>query len=178
MENTTTENTTVTETTAPVPVPEKATRVAKAKVEVQDNTLTFNFADGQGTFSVNVLTLPDAIRNRGLVHGIEQKLRDSYAGAKSASEAYGLAQKVLDQIMAGEWNAKADGSGADDSIDKLVRAVTNAYLAMGKDVETASAKGESVRAYDKAKRAQVRSIPAVAVELAKLKTSTMSLDDI
>lgn len=177
MENTI-ENTTVTETTAPVPVPEKATRVAKAKVEVQDNTLTFNFADGQGTFSVNVLTLPDAIRNRGLVHGIEQKLRDSYAGAKSASEAYGLAQKVLDQIRAGEWNAKADGSGADDSIDKLVKAVTNAYLAMGKDVETASAKGESVRAYDKAKRAQVRSIPAVAVELAKLKTSTMSLDDI
>lgn len=176
MENTIETPTPTTETV--VPVPEKTVRVAKAKVEVSGNTLTFNFADGQGTFSVDVTGLPESIRARGLVHGIEQKLRDSYAGAKSASEAYGLAQKVLDQLLAGEWNAKADGSGADDSIDKLVRAVTNAYLAMGKDAETATAKGESVRAYDKAKRAAVRSIPAVAAELAKLKTSTMTLEDI
>lgn len=165
-------------TPAVVPTTEKATRVAKAKVEVQDNVLLFTFADNSGSLKVDVSTFADVIRARGLVHGIEQKIRDSYAGAKSASEAYGLAQKVVDQLTAGEWNAKGEGRSEEDSIEKLVRAVFNALLGQGKTEGEATAKAESVRGFDKTKRAAVRSIPAVAVELAKLKTSAMSLDEL
>ncbi len=172
MENTTTENTPVT----PVS-PTTKTRVSKAKVEVNGQSLTFAFAHGI-TRTVNTGELPADITARAIVHGIEQKLRDCYAGAESPDQAVGYFDKVLDSLKMNQWNIKGEGKSEEDSIDKLVKAVTNAYLAMGKDAETAASKGESIRDYDKAKRAQVRSIPAVAVELAKLKTSTMSLDDI
>lgn len=171
------ENTIPTTENAAAPVVTSKTRVAKAKVEVNGSVLTFAFANGVSRI-VNTGELPADITARAIVHGIEQKLRDCYAGAESPDQAVGYFDKVLDSLKANQWNIKGEGKSEEDSIDRLVTALFNALVANGKDAETAQAKAESVRTMDKAQRAKVRSIPTVAVELAKLKTSTMSLDEI
>ena len=171
------ENTISTPETPVTPVSTAKARVAKAKVEVQGNVLTFAFANGVSRI-VNTGELPADITARAIVHGIEQKLRDCYAGAESPDQAVGYFDKVLDSLKANQWNIKGEGKSEEDSIDRLVTALFNALIANGKDEATARTKSESVRTMDKTQRAKVRSIPAVAVELAKLKTSTMSLDEI
>src|SRR5574343_1492247 len=99
--------TTINET-VPVTPGEKKTRTPKAKVEANGLVLTFSFAHGVDVV-VDCATFSEPIKERGLAHGVEQKLRDCYAGAESADEAHGLFMKTLDSLRAGNWNQKGDG---------------------------------------------------------------------
>lgn len=167
------------ETTAEVV---KVARVAKAKVELEGTKLVFTFANGNVS-TVDASALPASITERAIMHGIEQKLRDSYAGAKSADEAQGLFSKVMDNLVAGEWNGgRASGEPAEDSLDMLAQAIVNAYASQGvtKDLAAIRAYVESLAKTD---RTKLRAKSSVMVELAKLRAAKKSdfgigLDDI
>lgn len=162
----------MSETTNATPVAEKKTRVAKANVTTNGNVLTFTFASGN-TMNVDYDKLTDAMKVRSGLHGLEQKFRDSYAGAESADEAYGMAQKVMDHVFdptEPKWNSGREGGPSEDSLDLLAQAIVIASEAKGK-----TRKLDNIRVFldtiDKAGRAKLRTDPGVMVALATLKAA-------
>lgn len=143
-------------------------RVPKATVTVEGTVLTFAFAHGE-TRTFDGASLSTDLQTRAMIHGLEQKIRDSYAGAKTSDEALGMAEKVMDTLRGGEWSAKREGSGpGEGSLEQLARAMVNAWAAKGiaKDFDAVL---ELVKGMDKAGRAAIRNREAVAIELAKLR---------
>ena len=150
-------------------------RTPKATVTVNGFVLTFDFANGE-TRTLDAMTLDQSIRDRAVVHGLEQKIRDSYAGAKTPDEALGMADKVLDTLRGGEWSAKREGGMAEGSIEILARAMVNAWASKGIE-KSYDETLELVKGMDKEGRAAIRSRESVAIELAKLKAKTPTADD-
>lgn len=144
-------------------------RTPKATVTVEEFTLTFTFANGE-TKTINAKDLEQAIQDRAMVHGLEQKIRDSYAGAKSADEALGMASKVIDTLISGEWSAKREGGVSEGSIEQLARAMVMAWAEKGKEVSFDDTLAY-VQGQTKEQRAALRARPAVAVALAKVRTA-------
>lgn len=148
----------------------KAVRVPKASVTNEGLVLKFEFANGN-EFRFGYSDLTEELRIRAAMHGLEQKIRDSYAGAKSADEAQGLAEKVIDTLREGKWNAgRADGGPSEDSLDLLAQAVVNAYAAQGVAKDLAAMR-TALEALDKAGRAKIRAKGSVMIELAKIKAA-------
>lgn len=86
---------------------------AKKSVDLESGTVTFAFNTSEDTepLVVNIAELPDEIKKQALLHGISQKVGDSYAGADDAEEARETAEGVIAQIMAGTWRAAGGGGG-------------------------------------------------------------------
>ncbi len=78
--------------------------MAKAQITTTNGSLVATFATGQ-VIEVNPSELSPDIQRRLLLHGLEQKIRDSYAGA-TTQEAYGLAMKVVESLKAGQWSQR------------------------------------------------------------------------
>lgn len=92
----------------------------KANVDIRDdNTLRFNFTNGK-TLTFDPLHCIDDIRMQLMLHGAKQKIADSYAGAMSVSEAIEAAEGIIEQLLAGEWNAKRDG-GTGITLEAIAR---------------------------------------------------------
>ena len=151
----------------------KKKRVSKANVTVEGNVLTFAFAHGE-TVVLDAATLSAEIRNRAMLHGLEQKIRDSYAGSPTAQEAMGEALKVVDTISGKNgvptWNAKSEGGEGATPTTLLAQAVVNAYAAKGKAFTLDEVKAQ-LEAMSKEDRATIRARESVAVELAKLRAA-------
>ncbi len=175
---------TVTETSAaPVAVATATKKPVIAKVSVDEtaNTLTFEFGHGV-SHVVELDKLDESLRHRAMLHGFEQKLRDSYAGAKgSAVEAEGMFLEVLDTLKSGAWNMKVSGEPREEPIELLAKAMVNAFAARGKVIPLAVVL-DKIKGVDKKERAVYRKNPEISVELAKLKAAavvkTASLDDL
>lgn len=144
-------------------------RVAKASVNVEGTVLSFVFANGQ-TLTIDGAALDGSIREKAVMHGLEQKIRDSYAGADGPDEAQGLAQKVIDTLMGGEWSTRREGGSSEGSVEQLARAVVNAFASNGVAKDYAEILSY-VQGLTKEQRAAIRSRESVAVELAKIKAA-------
>lgn len=70
----------------------------------------FVFVDGT-KLDCNVGDLPRDIVERLAVHGLAQKVGDSYASAESVEEAIGNAKSVWENLKAGQWATKAARGG-------------------------------------------------------------------
>ena len=70
----------------------------------------FEFANGD-KLNCKVSDLPQEMIERLAVHGIAQKVGDSYASAESVEEAIGNAKSVWDNLKAGQWATKASRGG-------------------------------------------------------------------
>jgi hypothetical protein len=144
---------------------------AKKTVDTETRIITIQLEDGSST-SHALDSLPPAIITQLALHGLSQKLGDSYAGAENAvaeGEAetkVGFAKsavaRVWTQLSAGEWSAKREGTGG---ISMLARAIAEV---LGITPEDAAAKVEGM---DKETKKKVQSSPKVAVALAKLKAA-------
>ena len=97
-----------------------------AKKSVSADGVLFNFADGKN-LSLGIDALPEEIQRKLAIHGLSQKVGDSYAGAESIAEAFASAEEVWKNLLAGLWSAKVQRGG------KLVEAL---HRATGKDLET------------------------------------------
>jgi len=86
----------------------------KATKKVEGTVVSIAFASGE-TLSADVTAMPDEIKKHLIVHGLSQKLGDSYAGADE-KEAYGCAQRVLEGLMKGEWSTRSEGGGSRTSM--------------------------------------------------------------
>ncbi len=93
----------------------------------QAGELEFEFCTGE-VLVASLRELDNATVERLAMHGLEQKLRDSYAGAEP-EEAYGLAAKVWDRLLAGHWVTPRSAGGPKGDI--LLRALVESPGAVG-----------------------------------------------
>ena len=96
----------------------------KKTVDAVALTVSFSYADG-GSRIYNANELPVEILNRLIVHGLSQKLGDSYAGRDDHEDC---TEAVWEQLMAGNWGAER-GSGLEDKLEAAQEALDN-YIAM------------------------------------------------
>lgn len=81
-----------------------------AKKKVEGNSITWTWADGsKSVIKLDVFT--KELIERSAVHGISQKLGDSYSGAITVVEAKVAFDSVLVALKAGDWNRKGTGTG-------------------------------------------------------------------
>ena len=153
-------------------------KMAAVTADVEGGVLTFAFAHG-ATLTAPVHDVPLEIQHRLAMHGLEQKLRDAYAGAGSSMEAEGLARKVWDSLRSGQWSVRGAGAGApkEDHIEILAQAVVAAATAAGRSLDR-----DAVRArlggMNRSQLAKLRSDPRVAAELARLRGKESALDSL
>lgn len=141
-------------------------RNEKATVEVIGETLTFSFASGD-VLEASLNEVEPLVRRLAL-HGLEQKLRDSYAGCEPG-EAFSYALATWERLKEGEWSKRKESAPKEGSFDLLVRAVEAAIKNAGKPVPADLRM--RIEAMDRSARAKLRASQAVAIELAKLRKS-------
>lgn len=88
-----------------------ATKIAsKAKV---GSAVEFTFSDKNGTKLVcNTAELSKEMLLELALHGIAQKVGDSYASAESVQDALDNAKRVWDNLKAGNFNSRSSGVGS------------------------------------------------------------------
>ena len=96
-----------------------------AKKKVEGTTITWTWADGKKSI-VKIDDFAEELIERSAVHGISQKLGDSYSGAKSVDEARIAFDSVFVALKAGDWNRKGTGTGGIwlESIARAIPGVT------------------------------------------------------
>lgn len=145
-----------------------------------NNVLTFSVGNA-GTFTVDVPSLADDIRNRAMLHGIVQKVSDAAAIAKAeltgdadkdAATKLAAMSAVAERLANGDWSKRSgDGSGPVQGI--IYRAFEEYVLATAK-AKKAKVTPEQIRAvYDKKSRAEqlaLRNIPEVAKIMERIRS--------
>jgi hypothetical protein len=145
----------------------------KAKfLEVKSAGSKLVFAFGNGTRrEFDTAAAPQAIREQALIHGFNQKLRDSTAGFSKELDyvgAVGAIDKVIEGLVAGEWNRAGGGTSGQamqdlaDAIAKLKKSTPEKAMAAVEkatpEQRAAWAKNPTIAAHiaeAKAKRAKV-----------------------
>lgn len=139
-------------------------RIQVAKKDYDSETATFSivFADGT-SHEVALSDLPQEIQLNLALHGLSQKLGDSYASVKgdvnAAKEKFAA---TLKQLLAGEWAAKREGEGS-SKVTELAEAIARikgvevavANAAVGKATDE-QIKGWKANAKVKAVIAEIR----------------------
>lgn len=83
-----------------------------AKKVTTDDSLAFNWADETITI-VDLDKIPEAMKQRAMIHGLSQKLGDSYSGADgNITTAKEMFNATLEGLEAGDWNRKGGGSSS------------------------------------------------------------------
>lgn len=138
-------------------------REKKASVSVEDTVITFDFEQAGEQLSIDVAALNDETKTRGLLHGIRQKIQDSYAGV-DGDKAHVAAGAVIDAIMSGSWTQRTEGSGGGAArTSMLAEALARAT---GQDLDACIAKLSTME--DEQKKA-VRAHPAVKKAMSEIK---------
>lgn len=106
----------------------------KKVVDAVALTVSFSFASG-GVRVYDANELPEAIKDRLMMHGLSQKLGDSYAGKDDHEDC---TEAVWEQLMAGNWGAER-GSGLEDKLAEAEDRLAE-YIAMSDDEKRTVAK--------------------------------------
>ena len=142
----------------------------KATKSIEDNVVTVNFMDAAETKVKGALSdFSDEIVMKLALHGLSQKLGDSYAGAETIEAAIESAQRVLTDLQAGNWTAaRASGGGGVRTtlLAEALAAVASAKT--GREITVAEAKEQLDSLSDEQKKA-VRKDPAIELEMANIK---------
>jgi len=85
-------------------------KIATKSYDVENLSVKFSFSDGR-TLTCEIADLTTEVVDRLALHGLIQKVGDSYAGAESIDTAYLAAKGVIDQLVAGLWTSKASKGG-------------------------------------------------------------------
>lgn len=116
-----------------------------AKKLVDESSIKFIWADETDEI-ISLELFSDAIVKRAALHGISQKLGDSYSGITNVPEAKIALHGVLASLVAGDWNRKGGSSGG-IWVEALARAtgetietVLEAWDKMTDEVKAASKK--------------------------------------
>ena len=86
--------------------------IKMAKKAKTANGVTFTFADKAATqMAFDLSELSAAMVTELAIHGLSQKVGDSYSGAETVSEGMELAKATWKNLLAGNFNARASGGG-------------------------------------------------------------------
>jgi hypothetical protein len=81
-----------------------------ATSDVIKGKLVFTFANG-ATVGCDPKELPEDMQRALMMHGLSQKIRDSFAGAKGdVNYAQAQAEGVVEALTAAEWNRRGGGA--------------------------------------------------------------------
>lgn len=125
--------------------------------------IQFTFEDNT-VQTIDVNALNDDTKFRALVHGISQKVGDSYAGAKAEENPLAFAKEsaaaTIAQILNGDWRAASTGGGP--RVTDLAVAFSRVT---GKTVEECV---EYIGTLDDAQTKDLRGRAKIKAELAKI----------
>lgn len=80
-----------------------------ATSDVVKGKLVFSFANGGGV-EIDPSALSGEMKDQLVLHGLTQKIRDSFASAKGdANFAQAQAEGVCEALLSGEWNRRGGG---------------------------------------------------------------------
>lgn len=83
---------------------------AIAQSDVVKGKLVFTFSNGKAV-DIDPAKLSQEMKDQLVMHGLTQKIRDSFAGAKGdANFAQAQAEGVVEALLAGEWNRRGGGA--------------------------------------------------------------------
>ena len=88
-----------------------AAKIAKKVVPEDNSGVSLQFTDGEN-LTVNLADLSPEMVTQLALHGLSQKLGDSYSGEKDVEVARAKANAVAERLAKGEWKATRDGSGS------------------------------------------------------------------
>lgn len=97
-------------------------REKKVEKTVTATGVEFNFLGTDTELAIDISTLPEDIITKLAIHGLSQKLGDSYAGA-DAKDCEACVQGVLKNLQDGQWKAAREGGGGTTRISLLAAAV-------------------------------------------------------
>lgn len=138
----------------------------KASKTIEGDVITIAFSTGE-TLVTDLGQIPQDIQHRLAMHGLSQKLGDSYAGADD-EERFGKADGVAKDLLDGNWSTRvAAGSPRTTQLAEALAAATQ------KTIEEAITKLEEME--DDAKK-QLRKHPLIVQELSKIKAKKATED--
>lgn len=128
----------------------KRASVAK-KAQLEDGSgVSFTFANGHA-LTVLLADIPAAIQARLVLHGLSQKVGDSYAGVKGiVDDAIENAESIVEMLKNGEWTERAEGVGPRPSM--VADAIAEALRKNGETVDDARMASIREKVKDKATR--------------------------
>lgn len=87
---------------------EKKIRFCSKEYDMDTGVVDFTFGNGK-TLQIDSNALSEDMRKQCMLHGISQKVGDSFAGVKgNFAEGVQNAQDTIEQLMAGIWKAARD----------------------------------------------------------------------
>ena len=112
---------------------EKVKKVPKATKTVNDETrsVVIAFSNGE-SITQGLDTPPKDIQNRLALHGLSQKLGDSYASIKDVGDSVEACRTIQERLNLGDWVKAREGAGPRPTM--VVDAVVAALIADGQDV--------------------------------------------
>lgn len=143
--------------------------MAKKSVNVENQSVAFSFDDA-GEASIILSDLSADIITQLALHGLSQKVGDSYAGAKGAVEnldvtadewSLAQAEETIKQLVEGNWAVRSGGGAA--RVTDLASALAEASGAPVEDMVSKLAEAS------KEEKAALRKHPQVALILARFK---------
>lgn len=102
---------------------------AKAKKEIREdgNGVNFNFSNGE-VLECTLDSIPEEVQKHLMLHGLSQKVGDSYAGMDTVEECLETASAMFERLVKGEWTAARQSSGTPKTsqlFEALVRCMPN-----------------------------------------------------
>lgn len=146
------------------------TKRATRTIDAERNTVTFDFIDGGSPLVCDMSKLPPHIVARLALHGLNQKVGDSFAGPDT--DARHEASSTFSELVAGQWTMRGTGEPkAPTLLTEAVMTVVNRQRGALQPPQ-APVTIEQTRAFleemsDEDRKA-MKSEPAVAAEIAKI----------
>lgn len=129
--------------------------------------IDFEFADGS-TLEVNVADIPEDIKQHLVIHGLSQKIGDSYSG-ENAENCFTIADTVYKSLKEGKWSARTGGAGG-PRISQLAEALSRAT---GQDVSECVSKIAEMTDEEKA---GLRAHETIKAKIAEIKLEKAQAD--
>jgi len=134
--------------------------IATKKIADDLSGVAIEFSSGE-RLAANLADLTAEIITQLALHGLSQKLGDSYAGEKDVSVAKVKAGKVLERLVAGDWRAVREGGGG-GRITDLAQALADIT---GRTIEEAVSRIEDM---DKDEKSALRKHKKIKARLAEI----------
>lgn len=127
-----------------------ATKIAKKSK--LDNGVRFTFADDKTVLAFDLKDLSKDMVRQLAIHGLSQKLGDSYASLDTVGESVKVVESVWANLKAGNFNARVMGSGGiyAEAIARIkgisLEAAQEAWAGLDEEAQDKLRKNERVKA--------------------------------
>jgi hypothetical protein len=135
-------------------------KIAQKALAEDKSGVTITFENGE-TLTVKLTDLSEDIVQQLALHGLSQKLGDSYSGETELPVAKGKAQAVADRLRAGDWRAVGEGGGG----GRITDLATALATVTGKTLEEAVGVIENMT---KEQKKELRKHPAINTETKRI----------